>query len=198
MPFSRFLKKIRSLLTRPPKLSAVIDATPSSARFAIEPLSKSHDKQDFRCEEESLTLFLHSSAGQHSKIHFSQTYVAVFPDANKVLGYYTLVTSSLELRAMPNAKGFPTGYDRIPAVKLARLARDVSMKGTLLGETLLMSAFTHTVQIAKLSGASVMELDAMNVKVRDSFYSKFGFQPLLDDELHLYLPIKTIRKIVGS
>ena len=166
-------------------------------KFDVELLNKDHDKTGFRCEEESLTGFLLSFAGQHSKRDISKTYVAVESGKKKVLGYFTLVNSSLSLQILPSTKGYPKNYD-VPAIKLARLARDINLKGTDIGEFLLMSVFDIVVQIADKSGAAVLELDAMNVDVKEKFYAKHGFEPLLDNDLHLYLPVSTIRKIVSS
>ena len=86
----------------------------------------------------------------------------------------------------------------IPAIKLARLARDISMKGSTVSETLLMSVFQNAVEVADKTGAMVLELDAKNEHVRDKFYARFNFIKLLDDELHLYLPMSVIRKIVAQ
>jgi len=198
MLFSKSLTRILNRLTRLSKRSPAINVPRSSARFEIELLGNKHYKKDFQCEEESLTRFLLSFAKQHSKIDFSKTYVAVYPGDTQVLGYYTILPSQLKLEVIPNTKGYPTGYQMIPAIKLARLARDITMKGTTVGETLLMSVFQNAVAVADKTGAMVLELDAKNEHVRDKFYARFNFIKLLDDELHLYLPMSVIRNIVAQ
>ncbi len=46
-------------------------------------------------------------------------------------------------------------------------------------------------------GIHAVEVDAIDAAAK-SFYEKFGFVPLLDDELHLYLPMATIRTAFGA
>ena len=197
MPFSKSLTRILNHLTQLLRLSPAINVPQSNDRFEIELLSNKHHKKDFKCKEESLNRFLLSFAKQHAKIDFSKTYVAVYPGDTRVLGYYTILPSELRVETIPNTKGYPTGYEVIPAIKLARLARDLSMKGTEVGETLLMSAFKNAVDVADKTGAMVLELDAKNEDVRDKFYAKFNFIRLKDNDLHLYLPMSVIRKIVA-
>ena len=52
-------------------------------------------------------------------------------------------------------------------------------------------------RIARLAdeiGIRAVTVDAMDVQAR-AFYAKFGFAGLLDDELHLFLPVAMIRKL---
>lgn len=168
-----------------------------SPKYDIELLSKKHDKDNFYCEEESLTSFLLSFARQQSRKDLSKTYVLTFSGDRRVLGFYTITTSSLKLDVLPERKGYPPKYD-VAAIKLARLARDISMKRSDVGEKLLLDCFDRSVEIADKVGAAVLELDAIKPEVRDKFYAKFGFKQLLDSELHLYLPMSTIRKLVAN
>lgn len=43
-------------------------------------------------------------------------------------------------------------------------------------------------------GIYAVEVYALNAQAK-AFYLKYGFQPLQDDEFHLYLSLKTIRKL---
>ena len=65
--------------------------------------------------------------------------------------------------------------------------------GLGLGETLLMDALNRTLAIAETDlGIHAVEVVAIDQKAV-SFYSRYGFQPLLDETLHMYLSMKKIR-----
>jgi hypothetical protein len=40
-----------------------------------------------------------------------------------------------------------------------------------------------------------VEVHAIDARAK-SFYSQYGFQPFLDDDSHLFLPLETIRKLL--
>jgi ribosomal protein S18 acetylase RimI-like enzyme len=46
-------------------------------------------------------------------------------------------------------------------------------------------------------GAFAVEVIAKNEAAR-RFYQKYGFKRLEDDELHLYLPMKTLKKLLSD
>ncbi len=78
---------------------------------------------------------------------------------------------------------------------LGRLAVDLETKGQGLGKALLADALQRISGIAERLGIYAVEVYALNDEAK-TFYLKFGFQPLLDDSLHLYLPMKTLRKLL--
>jgi hypothetical protein len=47
--------------------------------------------------------------------------------------------------------------------------------------------------LADKLGIHAVEVDAIDQQAR-AFYAKYGFVPLLDNELHLFLPVATIRE----
>jgi len=66
-----------------------------------------------------------------------------------------------------------------------------SPKGQGLGTELLMDALRRCLELAGTLGIFAVEVHALDDEAR-RFYQKYGFLPLLDEERHLYLPIKTI------
>ena len=80
-------------------------------------------------------------------------------------------------------------------ILLARLAVDQSVQGQGWGEGLLIDALQRGVGLADQLGIHAVEVDAIDQQAK-AFYEKFGFVPLLDNELHLFLPIATIRAII--
>ena len=81
----------------------------------------------------------------------------------------------------------------MPVALLARLAVDKEFQGQKLGSILLVDALRRIYRAAQEVGIRAIEVDAKNERAR-AFYERYGFVPLLDDERHLYLTIKTLSK----
>ena len=81
-----------------------------------------------------------------------------------------------------------------PIVLLGRLAVDQSTQGRGLGARLLIDALRRAQLVADQLGIYAVAVEAINDRAQH-FYLKFGFKPLRDDRLHLYLPLKVIRKL---
>jgi ribosomal protein S18 acetylase RimI-like enzyme len=160
--------------------------------FIILPLSKHHRRENFDCGEESLNIFLKKFARQNSERELSKTYVAVAEETEDVLGYYTISSGSVVSDNIPeNLPRYP-----VPVAHLGRLAVDKRAKGQKLGEILLFDALKRIAGISEQLGIYAVEVIALNESAK-SFYLKYGFKELSDDELHLYLSIKVIKKLVS-
>ena len=158
--------------------------------FRIEPLSRQHDREHFDCEESSLNDFLKRFARQNDEKGLGRTFVAILPGERKILGYYTLLSGAVGFHTIPeNLPRYP-----VPVVHLGRLAVDKTVKGQGLGAVLLLDALKRSLRIADQLGIYAVEVYALNAQAK-AFYLKYGFQPLQDDEFHLYLSLKTIRKL---
>lgn len=158
--------------------------------YKIEPLGKHHDRDSFDCEEVSLNDFLKRFARQNDERGLGRSFVAVLPDDKKIQGYYTLASGALAFETLPEKlPRYP-----VPVVHLGRLAVDKTAKGQGLGAFLLLDALKKSLKVADQLGVYAVEVYALNAQAK-AFYLKYGFQPLLDDEFHLYLSIKTVRKL---
>lgn len=158
----------------------------------IERLSSAHDRSLFDCGEASLNTYLRQYALQNDKKGLGRTFVALEPGNPRIYGYYTLSTGAVTFDKVPqNLPRYP-----VPVAHLGRLAVDLSLRGTgaRLGETLLLDALRRAVGISEQIGLYAVEVWALNASARD-FYLKYGFAALLDDENHLYLPMKSVRKL---
>jgi predicted N-acetyltransferase YhbS len=82
----------------------------------------------------------------------------------------------------------------VPVILLARLAVDLGARGQGIGRVLLVDALRRSLAIAEQLGVFAVVVDAIDDQARD-FYLKFDFRELTDDRMHLYLPIKFIRKL---
>jgi len=159
--------------------------------YLIEALNKTHDRTNFDCEEADLNDFLKYYARQNDSKGLGKTFVAVLPEERQIRGYYTISSGSIAFEFFPeNLPRYP-----IPIVHLGRLAVNKIAQGTGLGGLLLFDALRRSIKLADQLGIYAIEVRALTEKAKQ-FYLKFGFTGLKDDELHLYLPIKTIRKLL--
>jgi len=157
--------------------------------YRIEPLGIEHDRAAFDCEEPVLNDFLKRYARQNDQKGLGRTFVAVRPGDQKIYGYYTISSGSVQLDTIPEKlPRYP-----IPVAHLGRLAVDRQAKGQGLGKALLADALKRILAVADQMGVYAVEVFALNEAARD-FYIKFGFRPLLDDRQHLYMPMSFIRK----
>lgn len=161
----------------------------------ISLLDKSHIREHFSCEEASLTEYIKTQVGQDVRKKLAVCFVSV-DENQQILGYYTLSSESLGREIIPKKfiKKVPSNYNA-PVILLGRLARDISTKGSGLGEFLLLDALFRSYKLSEQSiGAMAVIADPINEKAT-SFYKKYGFEELSDSK-KLFLPMNVIRQLV--
>jgi ribosomal protein S18 acetylase RimI-like enzyme len=161
----------------------------------IQLLEKSHNREDFTCEEESLTEYIRKQVSQDIRKRLAICFVAA-DDEQNVIGYYTLTSESLGRELIPEKyiKQVPKNYNA-PVILLGRLARDISEKGRGLGEHLLLDALFRSYNLSNESiGAMAVVVDPINLKAVE-FYKKYGFE-LLPDSDKMFLPMKVIEQLI--
>ena len=161
----------------------------------IEPLDQSHDRQHFDCGNEVLNQYLRTQAKQDLRRDLAQTYVLVQEDRS-VVGYYTLSASSIEHTHLPDEARKKLPRYPIPAALIGRLAVDQRIQQQGFARQLLGDALHRAVAMSKTLGIHAIVVDAKD-NASTAFYQKFGFVPLNDSPLHLYLPIKTIQAAIS-
>ena len=157
-------------------------------------LEKTHDRTKFSCEEKSLTQYITKQVSQDIKKRLAACFVIV-NSSNEVIGYYTLTSESLGRESIPSEfqKKVPRNYNA-PVILLGRLARDLSQKGTQIGEHLLLDALHRSYIISSENlGAMAVVVDPLSQHAID-FYAKYGFI-LLPDSGKMFIPMKTIEKL---
>jgi predicted GNAT family N-acyltransferase len=160
----------------------------------ITHLEKRHNRKNFKCEVESLNQYLRNQVSQDIRKGLATCFIAADDELN-VIGYYTLSSESLGRESVPEkyVKKIPDGYN-VPVILLGRLARDIRVKGTGLGEYLLIDALFRSHRISKESiGAMAVVVDPIN-EFAFEFYQKYGFIPLPDSE-RMFLPMRLIEKL---
>lgn len=166
------------------------------AEWVVEPFGKQHERGAFSCGRPSLDDFLHARVSQYEKRRLGKTFVAVPKGGTNVLGYYTLAAGSVSFERLPAGASRKLPKHPVPVVLLARLAIDQSAQRMPLGEGLLLDALQRSLDLSATLGVHAVEVDAIDDSAA-AFYRKYGFTPLLDDPLHLHLPIATVEALLG-
>lgn len=155
-------------------------------------LRRTHDRTDFDCGTPLLDGFIRSYASQNERSGTSRTFVAVRPGSARVCAYFSIAAGSLVLQSIPKHNRRNLIRQPVPIALLGRLAVDRSEQGKGLGRIMLADALDRIVHAAESIGIHAIEVHALDAAAR-SFYERFGFTSLLDDPLHLYLPVSRAR-----
>lgn len=168
--------------------------------WAIDRLTSAFDVGTFDCGELSLNSFLLRHALNNDKAGLGRTFVGVEAGQTGVAGYFTLSTGSVRFDVIPDHARKRLPRYPIPTVHLGRLAVDVKYQGKGLGEALLVEALRKAAVASSSVGVYAVDCIAMHDRAK-GFYIKYGFVEMLDQPMHLFLPIATARavaKIVES
>lgn len=151
----------------------------------FEKLASNHEKTSFSCGIEILDTYLQKIASQDMKRNIANT--TVLAENNTILGFYTIAPFALKMTDLPEAlaKKYPRDM-LISCWIIGRLARNIKYKNTGIGEQLLMHALKKLKRLSQEAGGSLVVVDAKYTEVQ-SFYIKYGFNPIPNDEGRLYL-----------
>lgn len=81
----------------------------------------------------------------------------------------------------------------VPAFRIGKLAVDSRFQGMGVGSWLLKMALQRALDVSASVGIFAVLVDAIDDKAKD-FYLRYGFIPMDDHPLTLYLPLATIRQ----
>ena len=154
-------------------------------------LDKNHDRSGFDCGIPVLNTFLKVTARQHDQKGISRTFVLT-AGSPVILGFFTLTLCEVQSALMPAALSVKYPSHPLPAVRLARLAVSRKSQGTGFGEFLLSEAIHRTALSAAQAGVIGLFVDAKNDSAR-KFYLRYGFLPIPEQPLKLFLPVDTFR-----
>ncbi len=158
------------------------------------PLRDGHRLDGFHSEEPVLDEWLkrHARAAQASGS--SRVYVTTTDEGpDPVVGYFALAAASVapEDATARALRGEPKNR-AVPAILLARLARDLRHRGSGLGPSLLQDALLRCSEATEIIGARVLLVHAKHQKAKD-FYMTYGFEASPTDPLHLLMLMKDVR-----
>lgn len=164
---------------------------PPVEREPISPpalLDGSHDCSAFDCGNAALNDWLKSRA-LRAQGQTSRTYVVC--QGPQVIGYYCILSGSVERAELPKAlkeHGLP---NHIPVAILGRLARDLTYKGTGLGLDLLQDALTKIAVASHTIGIRCVLVHAIDDKAAQ-FWKENEFIESPLGSRTFYLPIETV------
>jgi ribosomal protein S18 acetylase RimI-like enzyme len=164
--------------------------------YVIQLLSRRHDRSAFDCGEAALNEYLQRYARQNQERGIGRTFVAVPENELRVVGFYTLVAGAVAFENVPEEVRRQLPRYPVPVAHLGRLGVCRSAQGQGLGEALLTDALQRVLGLADDLGIFAVEARAKSERAR-GFYERYGFASLLDNQPHMYLPLKTIRDALG-
>jgi ribosomal protein S18 acetylase RimI-like enzyme len=171
----------------------------SSQRYRVKRLGLHHDRVAFVCGEDTLDTYLRQRARQDDDRNVAKTFVLFDIQAERVAGYYTLSSSSVQLVELPSEtqRTLPR-YPFVPVVLLGRLAIDRDYQEQHLGEVLLFNALRRAFAVGTREiAAMAVIVDALHDGAR-RFYERYGFQRFSNDTLGLFLPMQTIAQLLDE
>jgi predicted N-acetyltransferase YhbS len=157
----------------------------------IEALNDHHDHSRFTCGKESLDKYL-KFALQARRMGFGRTFVATEDDSNVVLGYYTRALNSVAGDLIPRS----LSKNAVPVMLLAKFAVSNNLQRQGVGKKLLKHFLEAAIGFSENEACFAVIVDALDQEAKD-YYLQFGFIETLDDNFRLYLPMKTVRKLVA-
>lgn len=158
----------------------------------IEPLSRAHEVNSFDCGgQASLNAWLSRFAWMNQQNETSRTYVV--HRANRVVAYYSIATGSIRRKDAPARVGKGLANHPVPVIVLARLAVDRTEQGKGIGKAMIKDALVRIAAAADIVGARAVLVHAIDVHAA-AFYRAFDFDPCPDNDLHLMLLMKDLRR----
>jgi len=161
-------------------------------KLIIRPLDGQHDKAAFSCGTQSLDHYIQKQASQDERRRISRVFIASTELApNKIVGYYTLSTLSIELNHLPPEQANKLPRHPVPAALIGRLAVRKEVQGTGVGKMLLVDAIKRTLAISSEIAIYSLVVDAIDENAQ-KFYEKYGFIRLNTPNNRLFLTLQNI------
>lgn len=157
----------------------------------IELLGTRHCRDGFDCGNDALNELLRRRAGQQQRVGFGKTYVMLAENGLDVVGFVTVSVGQVEARAMPMNLRLPR--HPAPMMRIGRLAVDKREQGKGIGQDLLAFALHLALEFAERVGLYAVVVDAKDAQGAE-YYRRLHFEPTLDDELCLFLPLSRLAK----
>ena len=148
-----------------------------------------HDRQGFECGVAALDVYISRFAEQHRRSGISSVYVLSHSaQPERILGYYSLSAAEVDGQRLPELERKKLPRYPVPCFRMGRLACRSDQQGRGLGKLLLGCAVDRCLKARQQIAAYALIVDAKDTAAK-AFYLHFGFKPLLDTPLTLYLPL---------
>jgi hypothetical protein len=173
--------------------------------LVIEPLDPTrHDREGFASGVAQVDNFLKKTANKLTQADNLRTYVMT-EDGRTIIGFYAINSHAIDYHDLPTryARTRP-GHGMIPAAFISMIGRDQRYYGKGYGGILLMDCLVRLTRVADQIGTAIVMLDVLDcgdlerTARRMELYRNYGFTPLSAQPLRMYLPIATVRSMLGS
>ncbi len=172
--------------------------------FTIQPFDpKTHDRAAFSCGVPQIDNYLKLTAKKGSKADVVRIWVVIDTD-NSIVGFYGINMHAIDVKDMPRAYEKKAGkHGLLPAAFIAMIGVDKTQQGYGIGSALVADALSRIARVSEEIGTCVIILDVFDdgdadtVAKRKKYYEEFGFLPLPDQPLRLFMPVQTARKSAG-
>ncbi len=174
-------------------------------RLLIEPLDPSkHDRAAFSCGVRQVDNFIKKTANKLTKADNLRVWVLTAEDEKSIIGFYAINAHSIYYDGLLEnfARNRP-GHGAIPAAYISMVGRDERFRGGGYGGILLADCLQRIVRIAEQIGTAVIVVDVLDcgdpgkTQQRKDLYIGYGFQPFPSLPMRMFLPIATIKDLVG-
>lgn len=148
-----------------------------------------HDQLAFDCGVPALDDYIQRLAEQHRRRWVCSVYVLVDSARPEfILGYYTLSAAEVDVERLPATERKRMPRSPVPCFRMGRLACRSDQQGRGLGKLLVACAVDRCLKARQQVAAYALLVDAKDDAVK-AFCVRYGFKPLLDMNLTLYLPL---------
>ena len=138
----------------------------------VVPLNKDTDLSAFSCSEPQLNNFLmEDSLNDHENL-YSITHLVL--SGEEIAGFFTLITDNLSISRLEKTAYQDYHYQKLPAIKVARLATAKKFEGQGVGRRMIIEIYKYVYMITKYAGCRLITVDAKEDAV--GFYQKFAFK----------------------
>jgi GNAT superfamily N-acetyltransferase len=164
-----------------------------------EPLGEHHRLEAFNCESSEQTEWLRRYARQAAATGTTRVFVVTEQGRAQVVAYYAWCMAQIQLSDAPERLRRGAGRYPQPVALLARLGVQVDHERRGLGTGLLQDVLVRLMELSENIGCRGLLVHAESIQARD-FYLHLvpEFEPSPTDDLHLVLPLKDIRRTLGS
>lgn len=163
-----------------------------------------YDRAAFSCGVEQVDNFFKRTAHKLATADNLRVFVMTTP-ADDLIGFYALNAHAVDYADLP-AKYARTrpGHGSIPAAYISIIGVDGRLQGTGYGGDLLVDGLRRIASAAKSIGIAVVMLDVLDCgdaeksARRKALYESYGFTALPSHPLRLFMPLATVRTLLGA
>ena len=156
--------------------------------YRVAALDPKLGRGGFSCGNDALDRYFKERVTQDIRRRITNCFVAL-DEHGHVAGFYTLAATGVLLMDLPqDIIGKLPRYPSVPAIRMGRLAVDLTARGRGLGGALLADALTRSMDSEIAAFALVVDAKDDNAV---AFYKHHGFILLANHPRTLFLPLAT-------